>query len=190
MNRALYFLLGVGVGAAGAYFYLKDKYEKYTQEEIESVKQAYKEKSGIANAEPEKEEEQEEAPTSVAERIIKNNGYTDYRTKYEREPDPAHKPFSEDPEIISEEDFGEMDEYEKVTLTLYADGVLADDITDEIVDRPEEKVGTDYLDRLTKDGEDAVFVRNDIEKTDYEIVKNLQTYKEVTGNDPSPETEE
>lgn len=185
MNKALYFLLGVGVGAAGAYFYLKDKFEQYAQEEIDSVKEAYYMKNEKLPEEPKEEAD------SVAERIKRNNGYVDYSTKVERPADPAHKPFSEEPEIISEEDFGELDEYEKVTLTYYSDGILADDLSDEIVDDAESKVGTDYISKIVDDGEDVVFVRNDIEKVDYEIVKSIQTYKEVTGNDPSPaESEE
>ena len=186
MNKALYFLLGVGVGAAGAYFYIKDKFEQYAQEEIDSVKEAYH-----MNNEKLPEETSLEMDETVAERIIKNNGYVNYSTKIERPADPVHKPFSEEPEIISEEDYGELEEYEKVTLTYYSDGILADDLSDEIVDDAESKVGTDYIKNIVDDGEDVVFVRNDIEKTDYEIVKSLQTYKEVTGNDPSPaETEE
>lgn len=185
MNKALYFVLGVGVGAVGAYFYLKDKFEQYAQEEIDSVKEAYHMKNEKLPEEPEEKAE------TVAERINKNNGYVDYSTKIERPEDPVHKPFSEEPEIISEEEYGELDEYEKVTLTYYSDGILADDLSDEIVDDAESKVGTDYIRNIVDDGEDVVFVRNDIEKVDYEIIKSLQTYKEVTGNDPSPaETEE
>lgn len=187
MNRALYFVLGVGVGAAGAYFYLKDKFERYAQEEIDSVKEAYH----VTNDKLPDDPEEKTAAMSVADRIKQNNGYVDYSTKVERPVDPVHKPFSEEPEIISEEDYGELDEYEKVTLTYYSDGILADDLSDEIVDDAESKVGTDYIGKIVDDGEDVVFVRNDIEKIDYEIVKSLQTYKEVTGNDPSPaETEE
>lgn len=189
MNKALYFLLGLGIGAAGSYFYLKSKFERYAQEEIDSVKEMYKAQK-TETEEPE-EEESFEKVSSIAERIKKNNGYVDYSTKVERPADPMHKPFSEEPEIITEDEFGELDEYEKVTLSYYSDGILADDLSDEIVEDAESKVGKDYITKLIDDEEDIVFVRNDIEKIYYEIVKNLQTYKEVTGNDPSPaETEE
>lgn len=188
MNKALYFLLGLGVGAAGSYFYLKGKFEQYAQEEIDSVKEMYKAQK---TEEEDPEEEYFEKTSSIAERIKKNNGYVDYSTKVERPVDPMHKPFSEEPEIITEDEFGELEEYEKVTLSYYFDGVLADNLSDEIVEDAESKVGKDYITRLIDDEEDIVFVRNDIEKIDYEIVKNLQTYEEVTGNDPSPaETEE
>ena len=195
MNKALYFLLGVGVGVAGTYFYLKDKYEKYTQEEIDSVKEAYRTKGEPVSAEPEEEKVEiknvkPDIDTLFPDKVAKKvKEYKNYATKFERPEDPVHKPFSEEPEIISEEEFGEIDEYEKLTLTYYSDGVLAEELSDEIVENADELVGSDYIQKL--EDSDAVYVRNDIEKTDYEIVKNLQTYKEVTGNDPTPaETEE
>lgn len=190
MNKALYFLLGVGVGAAGAYFYLKNRFEQYAQEEIDSVKETYKAKQEPAEEKVEikhvKPDLKDLFPSDIVKKVEE---YKDYHTKVEKPDDPAHKPFSEEPEIISEEDFGEIDEYEKLTLTYYSDGILAEELSDEIVENADELVGTDYIQELEES--DAVYVRNDIEKTDYEIVKNLQTYKEVTGNDPSPaETEE
>lgn len=202
MNKVLYFLAGVGVGAAGTYFYLKNKYEKYTQEEIDSVKEAYKISKSEAVSENSPGEEMVEVndvkpdlkdlKKSMKEYKRKEvKDYTDYSTKVEKSENPIHQKFSEDPEIISEEDFGEIDGYETVTLMYYSDGVLAEDISDEIVDNAEEKVGTSYVDVLLKEGKDAVYVRNEITKTDYEICKSIQTYKEVTGNDPDlAETEE
>lgn len=206
MSKGLYFVLGAACGAAGAYFYLKNKFEQYAQEEINSVKETYKaEKEEKKHELVETDEELEEKVEikhvkpdlkdlkkdmkDYARKSIKE--YTDYSTKIEKPEDPVYQKFTEEPEIISEEDFGEADGYDTITLMYYSDGILAEDISDEIVEDAEGKVGTDYIDEINKDGVDVVYVRNDIEKTDYEILKNLQTYKEVTGNDPNPaETEE
>ena len=202
MSKGLYFVLGFACGAAGTYFYLKNKYEQYAQEEIDSVKETYRskadDKSEFEKMPGEEIEVNDPKPDlkdlkkdmkDYARKSIKE--YTDYSTKVEKPEDPVYQPFTEDPQIISEEDFGEVDGYEKMTLMYYSDGVLAEDISDEIVDNAEEKVGTNYIDVLVKDGKDVVYVRNDIEKTDYEICKNLLSYKEVTGNDPGlVETEE
>lgn len=184
--KGLYFLLGVGVGAAGAYFYLKNKYEQYAQEEIDSVKEMYKAKK----EEPKVSEtvEIKHVKPDLDEYFKRTEEYKNYSTKFERPGDPAHKPFKEEPEIIPEDEYGELDDFEQVTLMYYSDGILADDISDEIVENADELVGTDYIQKLEE--EDTVFVRNDIEKKYYEISKNLQTYKEVTGNDPSPAEQE
>ena len=189
--KGLYFLLGVAVGAAGTYFVVKGKFERQAQEEIDSVKETYKAKEREAKKE-EKEEplvEIKHVKPDLNEYVRKADEYRRYSTTVEKPEDPVHKPFKEEPVLIEESEFGEIENYDAVTLVYYSDGVLADDMSDEIVENADELVGTDYIQALEKS--DAVYVRNDIEKKDYEIVKNLQTYKEFTGNDPSPaETEE
>lgn len=207
MNKTLYFVLGAVCGAAGTYFYLKKKFEQYAQEEIDSVKETYRVDKKNEDAPDEEEQPEEEDKVEIKhvkpdlkeykKQVAKYkdnkkaDSYTDYSTRIEKPEDPVHKPFKEEPEIISEEDFGEIKGYDTVTLMYYSDGVLAEDISDEIVDDADEKVGTAYVDEINKEDNDVVYVRNDIEKIDYEILKNLQTYKEVTGNDPNlAETEE
>ena len=49
----------------------------------------------------------------------------------------------EKPYVISPEEFGDFDEYTKLSLTYYSDGVLADE-NDEIVDDIDETVGADF----------------------------------------------
>lgn len=202
MNKALYFVLGAACGAAGAYFYLKKKFEQYAQEEIDSVKEMYKaekkeenpveeEMVEVNDPKPDLKDLKKDQKNYNRKSIKEYTDYTKFSGSTDKPEDPIHQPFTEEPEIISEEEFGEIDEYDTITLMYYSDGVLAEDISDEIVDNADEKVGTDYVDVLMKDDKDVVYVRNEIDKVDYEICKNLQTYKEVTGNDPGlVETEE
>lgn len=70
-----------------------------------------------------------------------------------------------------------MDGYERISLTYYADGVLADE-DNEPVDDIEEIVG-DGLEHFGEYEEDSVFVRNDAKKCDYEILRDLRTFAEV-----------
>lgn len=87
------------------------------------------------------------------------------------------------PYVISPEEFGEYDDYERITFTYYADGVLADDC-DQIVDDYDDIVGNDFSDHFGEYEQDSVYVRNDERKTDYEILLSLSSYKELLGEKP------
>ena len=65
-------------------------------------------------------------------------------------------------------------------MNYYADGVLADDMDDEIeADDIDMLVGRDSLNHFGEYEMDSVFVRNDALKTDYEILLDLRNYSEV-----------
>lgn len=85
------------------------------------------------------------------------------------------------PYVISPDEFGECLEYEQITLTYYADDVLADD-RDEIVDR--RVVGLDALSHIGDYEPDAVHIRNDILKTEYEILVDHRKYSDVIQKGP------
>ena len=191
MNKALYFILGVGVGAAGAYFYLKTKFEQISQEEINSVKEAYSNKKEEKAKEEPKEVEVEiknlKPDIQEVSRIIKEKGYTSYATKIEREDDPVHKPFKEDPyEIPADEEV--LPGYERESLIFYADGVMAYEKDDAVFEYKADRLPPDIETRFEET--DEICIRNDIEKIDYVISRDDRTYKEVTGNDPPAEESE
>ena len=202
MNKALYFILGLGVGAAGAYFYLREKFDQIAQEEINSVKEAYAAKLDemLEDTDLVKEPEKDGfAPVHLKHtkpdlmefsKLVKKEGYTSYATKIETPEDPVHKPFKDEPYEIKADEFGDIEDYEKRTLILYSDEVLADELDDEVFDDVS-KIIPDYKDHFGSEDSEAVYVRNDIEQTDYMICKDNRTYKEVTGNEPpSPEETE
>lgn len=82
------------------------------------------------------------------------------------------------PYVIPPEDFGEFEDYEKISLTYYSDGVLTDE-NDEIMDDVEDSVGEDSLNHFGEYEDDSVFVRNDRKKCDYEILLDLRKYEDV-----------
>ena len=86
------------------------------------------------------------------------------------------------PYVIPPEEFGEFEDYERISLTYYADGVLADD-NNEVVDDVEDIVG-DALDHFGEYEDDSVFVRCDERKCDYEILMDQRTFSEVADNNP------
>ena len=61
------------------------------------------------------------------------------------------------PYVISPEEFGEYEEYEKISLTYYGDQVLADE-NDELVEDVEGAVGFESLTHFGEYEDDSVFV--------------------------------
>ena len=72
---------------------------------------------------------------------------------------------------------------DRISLTYYADGVLADE-NDEVIEDVEDAVGIDSLNRFGEYEDDSVFVRNDARKCDYEILLDQRTYSEVVEDMP------
>lgn len=179
------FMLGMAVGSTATWQLVKNRYERRAEEEIASVKEFYRSKqtSQLAQTEDAKNaaERAREKP-SVAEyaKLLKEQGYA---TNYSNTPEPAAEepaepePSVEGPYVISPSDFGEMAGYEKISLTYFADGVLADEDNEE-VDDIEDVVG-DALSHFGEYEEDSVFVRNDARKCDYEILRDLRRFSDV-----------
>lgn len=184
----LAFIAGAGSGAVCTWWLLKRKYELIAQEEIDSVKSAYASREAVAKAGKSFFEGSQNEAKSMAENktqnsedlqkyasIIQKEGYTDYSRSVEEKKGEA---FVERPYIISPEEFGEFEEYEKISLSYYADEVLADE-NDEEVDDVDEIVGEESLTHFGEYEDDSVFVRNDRLKCDYEILLDQRNYSDV-----------
>lgn len=191
-NRSLFslgFIIGAASGATVAWYLLKDKYETLAQEEIDSVKEVF--------ARREQEMKDETVKRNVAEGIkdsdrtkpdlkeyaeqLKKNGYTRYSdlsADDEGVSDKQTKPY-----VIPPEQFGDDESYDQISLTYYADGVLADE-NDGVIDDVEETVGIESLNHFGEYEDDSVFVRNDTRKCDYEILLDQRTYSEVAEEMP------
>jgi hypothetical protein len=109
--------------------------------------------------------------------------YAELTNKYSSEKGGAEKVMVKKPYVISPYDFGEIDEYRKIDLTYYADGVVEDE-DGEIVTEIDELLGEGSLNTFGEYEDDAVFVRNERLMTDFEILRDYRTYKEATGNSP------
>ena len=173
MNK-YYILAGLTGSAAGALlarFYFKKKYAAIAEEEINSVKDVLSERKKVRVAEGQCE-------ITTEERTRYNDCIRDYVEESARQS-------QEKPYVISPSELDEYDDYETISLTLYADGTLADD-NDEVLseDEIEEIIGKDSLNHFGEYEEDSVFVRNDARKCDYEILKSLEDYAEVLARKP------
>lgn len=181
MNKGLtgFLCLAAGgvIGFVVANKVLKDNYEQLVQDEVDSVKKAFKDLAPNLmgdifkkQEEPDKDERKEYA--SYASKL----GYISE--------EEAEKPIL-GIRVIPPEEFGDLDEYDKVSLTYYADGTLADE-----KDRPmssediSETVGRDAVTHFGEYEDDSVFVRNDNLRVDYEILADKRTYKELLQEKP------
>ena len=86
------------------------------------------------------------------------------------------------PYRIMPDQFSEFSDYSAVELTLYPDGIVADD-RDEIVPNAEELLGPNFR-SMFKEGEDELYIRNDERCCDYAILKDLQTYETLEDERP------
>lgn len=189
MNSKVAFILGTiigaGIGVAGTYSYFKDKYEKLAEKDFNS-RRVFDEDKKDESEEPVAEKTADSRTVdkpSIAEyaaRLQKEGyvNYSDMQDKKQKQEIGVDKPY-----VIQPSDFGEFDDYEKISLTYTADGVLLDDMN-EIVDDIEELLGEDSLEHFGEYEDDSVYVRNDAKKCDYEILLDQRNYQEIFETQP------
>ena len=168
MKGLLGFAAGLVVGAVAGIYLAKDKIMADAKQEIEEVREYYKSKKE-SNKEEVKEEQVEEQPKEEKEEYkeIANN-YVNYN---KMEQPKVQTMLEDEPYIIDVDEFGVNEEYDTMCLTYFADGVLVDD-TDEVIKDPDVVVGLYNLKIFEEFRASAVYVRNDMWKTDFEILKD------------------
>ena len=171
------FTAGGAIGSAVTWIFVKKKYEKIAQEEINSVKEVFAKRSAEIEA-AESETVTEEIPVFDEET---HEEYAALTMAYGGDIVPNVGP--DKPHVISPEEFGELEDYDRVSLSYYADGVLTDENDREIED-VEGTVGRDSLTRFGEYEPDSVFVRDDRLKIDYEILLKPRTYADVLRQKP------
>ena len=192
MNNKLVFGLGLIIGGAAgvavSWQYFKTKYQEISDEEIASVKKTFARREPVEidpDMQNKAEQARENPDIATYANILKENGYRDYsNAESQKKPEKHPVEIEEDkPYVISPDSFGEMDDYNRISLTYYADGVLADE-DDEVVDDMDATVGSDALDHFGEYEDDSVFVRNDSRKCDYEILLDTRNYADVAKQKP------
>ena len=192
VRDVIIFSAGAAIGSIVTWKLIEAKYKQIADEEIASVKKVFTVRKKSNDDEEEDEDESEEDNATIAEeyhsedkpdlmeysKIIDKEGYDSEAIESKLENKP--KPIDVDaPYVISPDEFGEFDDYEQISLTYYeGDGFLADDM-DELVDDIEDVVGFESLNHFGEYEEDAVHVRNDRLKADYEILVDAGNYNEV-----------
>lgn len=189
------FIFGAAVGSVATWQYIKKKYERIAQEEIDSVKETFsklKDNESEENNNARTIVERAKDKPSVVEYAAKlrKQGYTNYsytdslsEDSNVSEEEVDENMINDKPYVISPDEFGEFYDYEKISLTYYADQVLADE-DDELVEDIEETVGFESLNAFGEYEDDSVFVRNDRLKCDYEILLDQRKYSDVIKRRP------
>ena len=196
MNKATgiaAFILGAAVGSGVTWYFLKDKYEKLAQEEIDSVKEVFSKRTSDISEKDEPQDKIEDIPEEPTvkeldsyKEFVSKVEYTDYSTnktagiKQEKAADIEHE---DNPYVITPEEFGELDGYDEISLTYYSDQVLTDE-NNELVEDVDRVVGFESLNHFGEYEDDSVYVRNDRLKCDYEILMDCRKFTDVLKNLP------
>lgn len=181
MKGLLIFAAGLAVGAVTGALVIKNKVLADAKAEVEEVRAYYRSKQqerGVKEAEETKEEVKEAEETKEETVKFDRNTYINYNKMAREYQTSKYSTFADDPYIIDPEEFGENPEYDTMTLTYFADGVLVDDV-DDLVDEPDVVVGLENLKVLGDYGASSVYIRNDIYRTDYEVIKDDWNYSDI-----------
>ena len=186
MKGLFIFAAGIVAGAVAGAYLVKDKIMADAKQEIEEVREYYKSKKETKKEEEPVEEKQEETKVEDKkeyEEITRN--YTNYN-----KPNEQPKKIVEDmPYVIDVEEFGELPEYDTATYTYFADGVLVDDV-DDVIDDPDPIIGLENLKIFEEfPGCSAIYVRNDIWRMDFEVLKDDWEWKDIEAGPQGPVTE-
>ena len=173
------FSIGAAVGTVVTWQYLKPKYERMIQEEVDEFKLDW------SRREHEKVDDSEHT-TKELESLTSENEDIIMREKYAKvlEKGGSNSMNDDDPYVISPLKFAEEDEdYEVVSLIYHADGILVDDMG-ELIEDVEGTVGLEFPEHFGEYTEDpdTVYVRNERLMIDYEIQRDLDTYPESKNN--------
>lgn len=173
---AIAFVAGAAVGVGATWKFFKDKYAKLADEEINDVKIAF-----ACEKNNEKTIDISEEPTNNDmvdyENVLNENAYVPHEEKGARAKG-AHY-------VIEPGELGEIEHYEIVNLTYYADCVLTDDNYNPIsANDIAGSVGEDFASHFGDYEDDAVHIRNDELKIDFEILRVLTNYEDIKNDHP------
>ena len=182
LSSVIIFFGGVFIGGFLTWDFFKTKYEKIADEEIASVKETF------AHREPRHDNNYkvEEAlkGNDAYINIIDSNSYRNYsNTAIETDKKGGTADMElKQPYVITPEQYEDNVDYTKVSLTWYNDEVLEDDWGN-VLD-PDDVIGSDALKTFGQYEKDSVFVRDDDEQIDYEVLLDTRSYKETYRHDP------
>ena len=187
-KNILFFLLGAGVGSTVVYFVVKKHYENLIDEEVESVRQYYKSQEDEDEEETELSENEEKMPRKEPktekndenyQELIEKMNYGEFFPKKEKTEEVAVEADIPTRYVINGDAFAGDNRNEKVSLYYFeGDGVFMNIESDEIVPNGMDLIGEENFERLGEFEEDVLYVRNDVTKTDYEVIQEHYAYAE------------
>lgn len=182
LSSVIIFCGGVFIGGFLTWDFFKTKYEKIADEEIASVKETFEHREPRPDKNYKVEEELKGNDAYV--NIIDSNSYRNYSNttiETDKKGGTADMELNR-PYVITPEQYEDNVDYAKVSLTWYSDEVLEDDWGN-VLD-PDDVIGRDALTTFGQYEDDSVFVRDDDEQVDYEVLRDTRSYEETYGHDP------
>lgn len=160
LKEIIIFSVGAVVGSLVTMSVVKSKYERIAQDEINDVKSYYDRKR--------REEFRREVREEGYKGALEDFGYI--------QTEEEETPGLDAPYVIPPSEFDAYDDYTAITLTWYSDGVLADE-NNAPVDI--ELVGSKNLEYFGVYEEDAVYIRCDSRKCDYEVLRDNHKHEDI-----------
>lgn len=185
--------VGVIIGSAATMQYFKTKYENQYQEDLQSIKEVLLKEKEDFIAETDKIVKEKDVAIDelikhnnkeTAKEIINYCGYAKQskaqtKKEAEEEEEVCNVQNHEDgPYIITPEEFRSIDDYDFQTLIYYADGHVATD-TGDLITNYEDQIGYDALEHFGEYEEDTVYVRNDEEMMDFEVIRSDKNFTDI-----------
>ena len=192
MKNLLCFVAGAAIGSVVTWKLIEKKYKDLADEEIESVIETFKNRKPRITKDEVKETVEKvinkwKDPKETVEDIVTAERYSieneeeideDDESNYTIDVDPGVEVII--PYVITPAQFGEYNEYGTKTLTYYADNVLTDEIDNPITsEEMETMIGPDALDHFGEYEDDSVYIRDEMNEMDYEILKSEKTFSEI-----------
>lgn len=196
LNKVIIFAIGAAIGSLVAWKLTKTKYEKIMIEEEQSLREYYNKKAKVYEDSAntlhdyyndrlkeidEKEKKMEEDKKTEESKIVNDlrERYAEVLKDHKYSIDePCYEGGQDRPYVVTPEEFGNADEYDITSLNYYADGIVSDDWGNKIEDL-EATIGEDFASHYGEYEEDAVYIRNDRLKVEYEVLKSLSKYSEM-----------
>lgn len=192
MKNLLCFVTGAAIGSVVTWKLIEKKYKDLADEEIESVIETFKNRKPRITKDEVKETVEKvinkwKDPKEIVEDIVTAERYSIENEEEIDEDDESNYTVNVDnddevitPYIITPEEFGEYNEYGTKTLTYYADNVLTDEIDNPITSEEMiTMIGPDALDHFGEYEDDSVYIRDEMNEMDYEILKSEKKFSEI-----------
>lgn len=188
-----YILAGVAFGAGAvvsgivSFFLVKKRYDKRHQDEMDAVwKDIQDSRRRDREEKTEQAETELEHSKSVSDISKSKPDLFDYASKVHDLGYGNGEDMDETNDRIYEITENDLDDelYSQIPITLYADGLFADD-----QDYPMHNIREYFPKDIHKlmEYKDEIFIRNEIKKADYDIVKSQLTYGEMLDRHPEIE---
>ena len=193
MKSILTFITGLAIGAGVTYVIQKNRYEEMIQDEIDKLREHMKEKEPKCGAPTPKKEDIPDDEIVVdecdhnAERLRREKEYDEELKKHNyTSSDDSEVESTTAPYVVTPEDFASRSGFDVISLNYYDDDIIANDDNE---DMDEENIkwtlGMSTEEIQEQFGiyeDDSVYIRNEIIKTDFEILRQNENYTRRNGD--------